>query len=130
MRTELLVHDGLVRAIEKGRDLGVGDAAVPIQIRRAVQTRAHFMTEDAGLEGAPLVAFVARRRGKQEPKIVPPSKLRGCGKPLHLAPFAAGTALAHEQIGVASVHDEVVLVSADGVKNFPCQLIPGQARVL
>ena len=36
VRTELLVHDGLVRAIEKGRNLGVGDAAVAIQIRCSV----------------------------------------------------------------------------------------------
>lgn len=85
---------------------------------------------EARLESPPFVAFIARRGGQQEAEVAPPGERRRSGEALDLAPLAPRTALADEEIGVAGVDDEVVVVCPDGIEDRPRQLISRQARVL
>ena len=128
LRPVPIVGDGLIGAIEEGRHLHVGDLAVAVEIGRSVKTRAHLMAEDSRLIGAPFVALGPRRGGEQKPEIGATPEIGKGGEALHRAALAPGTALAHQKVGIAGIHDEVILVGLDRVKNLmaqACSIKPG-----
>ncbi len=93
------------------------------RIGRAVQTRAYLVAETR-----PRSRPIRRFRFPIEVDSKSPRSLRGRDrtrlKSLHRTPLASGAALSHQEIRIARVHDQIVLVGGDGIQDLVPQDSP------